>query len=277
MINCNPETVSTDYDQTDKLFFEPLTLENVLDVCDIERPAGVIVSFGGQTPLKLARILEANGVPILGTTPESIDRAEDRKRFAADLDRLGLLQAANRSVRSLDEARAAAEELGYPVLVRPSYVLGGRAMEIVVNREPSMASEARHLGETEFPKHQELDASHKNLRPALRAAFKSAARRLQDYARRQRGDTKIHAPLAKGYVSKIAPDDGYGFLATDDGREIYFHKNSVLNEAFPRLKVGTAVSFVEEPGEKGPQASTVRIIGHQGMLQGEQQGKALVH
>ncbi len=149
--------------------------------------------------------------------------------------------------------------------------------EITVNHEPSMASEVRHLGETDIPKHQELDASHRHLRPALKAAFRSAARRLQDYARRQRGDIKIHAPLAKGYVSKIAPDDGYGFLITDDSREIYFHKNSVLNEAFSRMKVGTTVSFVEEPGEKGPQASTVRIIGHRGMPRGEQQGKASVH
>lgn len=149
--------------------------------------------------------------------------------------------------------------------------------EVVVNREPSMANEVRHLGETDFPKHQELEASRKNLRSALKAAFRSAGRRLQDYARCQRGAIKIHAPLATAYVTKIALDDDYGFLLTDDGREIYFHKNSVLNEAFARLKVGTIVSFVEEPGEKGPQASTVRIIGHQGMPRGEEQGKTLVH
>jgi carbamoyl-phosphate synthase large subunit len=135
MINSNPETVSTDYDTADRLYFEPVTLENVLNIVEAEKPVGVIVQLGGQTPLSLAVPLEKCGVPILGTTPESIDRAEDRKRFAEALDKLGLLQAANRSVRSVEEARAAAEELGYPVLVRPSYVLGGRAMEIVMNRE----------------------------------------------------------------------------------------------------------------------------------------------
>ncbi len=149
--------------------------------------------------------------------------------------------------------------------------------EIVVTREPSMAREARHLGETDIPKYRELEASHRHLRPALKAAFRSAARRLQDYARRQRGDIKIHAPLVKARVSKIAPDDGYGFLMADDGREIYFHKNSVLNEAFSRMKVGTTVSFVEEPGEKGPQASTVRIIDSHKSSKGEQPKEILVH
>ena len=135
MINSNPETVSTDYDTADKLFFEPVTLENVLNVVEAERPIGVVVQLGGQTPLSLAVPLERAGVAILGTTPDQIDRAEDRERFAAALDSLGLRQAPNRSVRSLDEARVAADALGYPVLVRPSYVLGGRAMEIVQNRE----------------------------------------------------------------------------------------------------------------------------------------------
>ena len=135
MINSNPETVSTDYDTADKLYFEPVTLENVLNVVEAERPIGVVVQLGGQTPLSLALPLARAGVPILGTTPDQIDRAEDRERFAAALDRLGFRQAPNRSVRTLDEARRAADELGYPVLVRPSYVLGGRAMEIVQNRE----------------------------------------------------------------------------------------------------------------------------------------------
>ena len=131
MVNCNPETVSTDYDTSDRLYFEPLTLEDVLEIVDKEKPEGVIVQFGGQTPLKLARDLEAAGVPIIGTSPDSIDRAEDRERFQQLLHELGLLQAPNRTARTSDEALAAAKEIGYPVVVRPSYVLGGRAMEIV--------------------------------------------------------------------------------------------------------------------------------------------------
>jgi len=131
MVNCNPETVSTDYDTSDRLYFEPLTLEDVLEIVHIERPLGVIVQFGGQTPLKLARDLEANGVPIIGTTPDSIDVAEDRERFQKLLTRLKLKQPPNRTARSPLEALAVAEEIGYPLVVRPSYVLGGRAMEIV--------------------------------------------------------------------------------------------------------------------------------------------------
>jgi carbamoyl-phosphate synthase large subunit len=131
MINCNPETVSTDYDTSDRLYFEPLTLEDVLNVVEKEHPLGVIVQFGGQTPLKLAVPLQSAGVPILGTSPDAIDRAEDRQRFSALLDELGLNQAAGATVRSLPEARQVASRLGYPVLVRPSYVLGGRAMRIV--------------------------------------------------------------------------------------------------------------------------------------------------
>ncbi len=131
MVNCNPETVSTDYDTSNRLYFEPLTLEDVLEIVDKEKPEGVIVQFGGQTPLKLARALEAAGVPIIGTSPDSIDRAEDRERFQKLLDELKLLQAPNRTARTEDEALAAAKEIGYPVVVRPSYVLGGRAMEIV--------------------------------------------------------------------------------------------------------------------------------------------------
>ena len=131
MVNCNPETVSTDFDTSDRLYFEPLTLEDVLAIADIEKPKGVIVQFGGQTPLKLARALEAAGVPIIGTSPDAIDAAEDRERFQQMLNHLGLTQPANKIVRNVDEGIQAAEEIGYPLVVRPSYVLGGRAMEIV--------------------------------------------------------------------------------------------------------------------------------------------------
>ncbi len=131
MVNCNPETVSTDYDTSDRLYFEPLTLEDVLEIVDKEKPIGVIVQFGGQTPLKLARALEANGVPIIGTTPDMIDMAEDRERFQKLIHELGLLQPPNRTARTFDEAIMKAREIGYPLVVRPSYVLGGRAMEII--------------------------------------------------------------------------------------------------------------------------------------------------
>ncbi|MBK1707849.1 carbamoyl-phosphate synthase large subunit [Marichromatium gracile] len=131
MVNCNPETVSTDYDTSDRLYFEPLTLEDVLEVVECERPRGVIVQYGGQTPLKLARALEAAGVPIIGTTPDSIDLAEDRERFQHMIQDLGLLQPPNATARSEAEAVALAADIGYPLVVRPSYVLGGRAMEIV--------------------------------------------------------------------------------------------------------------------------------------------------
>ena len=135
MVNCNPETVSTDYDTSDRLYFEPLTLEDVLEICHIEQPTGVIVQFGGQTPLKLARQLEAAGVPIIGTTPDSIDLAEDRERFQALVEKLDLLQPPNATVRKVEEAVPLANKIGYPVVVRPSYVLGGRAMEVVFNDE----------------------------------------------------------------------------------------------------------------------------------------------
>jgi carbamoyl-phosphate synthase large subunit len=131
MVNCNPETVSTDYDTSDRLYFEPLTLEDVLEIVRIEQPVGVIVQYGGQTPLKLARDLEKFGVPIVGTTPDAIDRAEDRERFQHMINELGLLQPPNRTARAEDEALRLAAEIGYPLVVRPSYVLGGRAMEIV--------------------------------------------------------------------------------------------------------------------------------------------------
>ena len=135
MVNCNPETVSTDYDTSDKLYFEPLTLEDVLNITAREQPDGVIVQFGGQTPLKLALALERAGVPIIGTSPNSIDLAEDRERFKELLERLGLRQPHNGAARSMDEALRVAGSIGYPVLVRPSYVLGGRAMEIVYEEE----------------------------------------------------------------------------------------------------------------------------------------------
>jgi len=131
MVNCNPETVSTDYDTSDRLYFESVTLEDVLEIVHLEQPEGVIVQYGGQTPLKLAVDLENAGVPILGTSPEAIDRAEDRERFQQMIQRLGLLQPENATVRTQEEAVRAAEKIGYPLVVRPSYVLGGRAMEIV--------------------------------------------------------------------------------------------------------------------------------------------------
>ncbi|SIT66264.1 carbamoyl-phosphate synthase large subunit [Ectothiorhodosinus mongolicus] len=133
MVNCNPETVSTDYDTSDRLYFEPLTLEDVLEIVHKEQPAGLIIQFGGQTPLKLARDLEAAGAPVIGTTPDCIDLAEDRERFQQLIDQLGLVQPPNRTARSAEEAVGHAEAIGYPVVVRPSYVLGGRAMEIVYN------------------------------------------------------------------------------------------------------------------------------------------------
>ena len=135
MVNCNPETVSTDYDTSDRLYFESLTLEDVLEIVAIEKPLGVIVQFGGQTPLKLARDLEAAGVPIIGTSPDSIDLAEDRERFQRLVASLKLKQPPNRTARDADEAVIKAEEVGYPLVVRPSYVLGGRAMEVVFSEE----------------------------------------------------------------------------------------------------------------------------------------------
>ena len=131
MVNCNPETVSTDYDTSDRLYFEPVTLEDVLEIVAKEQPKGVIVQYGGQTPLKLARALEAAGVPVIGTSPEAIDRAEDRERFQQMVNKLNLKQPANATVTNVEQALTMAEEIGFPLVVRPSYVLGGRAMEIV--------------------------------------------------------------------------------------------------------------------------------------------------
>jgi len=162
MVNCNPETVSTDYDTSDRLYFEPVTLEDVLEIVAVEQPKGVIVQFGGQTPLKLARDLEAAGVPIIGTTPDAIDRAEDRERFQKMIQKLGLLQPPNTTVRSIDEAVAAADTIGYPLVVRPSYVLGGRAMEIVYN-------------EKELLRYMNTAVSVSNDSPVLLDRFLSAA------------------------------------------------------------------------------------------------------
>jgi carbamoyl-phosphate synthase large subunit len=135
MINSNPETVSTDYDTSSRLYFEPLSAEDVLAVCEVERPVGVIVQLGGQTPLRLAPVLEGAGFPVLGTRPEAIDLAEDRGKFAALCAELGIPAPPHGEARDLDEARAAAARIGYPVVVRPSYVLGGRAMEIVYGED----------------------------------------------------------------------------------------------------------------------------------------------
>ncbi|HHX8717079.1 carbamoyl-phosphate synthase large subunit [Vibrio alginolyticus] len=135
MVNCNPETVSTDYDTSDRLYFEPVTLEDVLSIARVEKPKGVIVQYGGQTPLKLARALEAAGVPIIGTSPDAIDRAEDRERFQAAVDRLGLLQPENATVTTMEQAVEKSKEICFPLVVRPSYVLGGRAMEIVYDEQ----------------------------------------------------------------------------------------------------------------------------------------------
>ncbi|MDP2269620.1 MAG: carbamoyl-phosphate synthase large subunit [Archangium sp.] len=147
MVNCNPETVSTDYDTSDRLYFEPLTMEDVLEIIHREKPLGVIVQFGGQTPLKLSKPLEAAGVPILGTSPDAIDQAEDRERFAKLVDRLRLRQPENGTARSPEEAFKTAESIGYPVMVRPSYVLGGRAMEVVYDK----ADLERYMRESMMP------------------------------------------------------------------------------------------------------------------------------
>lgn len=133
MVNCNPETVSTDYDTSDRLYFEPVTLEDVLEICRIEKPEGVIVQYGGQTPLKICRALEAEGVRIVGTSTDAIDCAEDRERFQKLINELGLRQPPNATCHTQEAALEAAERIGYPIVVRPSYVLGGRAMDIVHN------------------------------------------------------------------------------------------------------------------------------------------------
>ena len=162
MINCNPETVSTDYDTSDRLYFESITLEDVLEIVQLEKPKGVIVHYGGQTPLKLARGLEEAGVPIIGTSPDAIDRAEDRERFQKMIEHLGLRQPSNATVRSLEEGIIAANKIGYPLVVRPSYVLGGRAMEIV-------------YGESELVKYMKEAVIVSNDSPVLLDHFLNAA------------------------------------------------------------------------------------------------------
>ena len=149
--------------------------------------------------------------------------------------------------------------------------------EIVVNREPALDLEARVLDYPAAAKHLELNPTMKNLHLAIKSAFRIASRRLQDYARRQRGEVKQHVPAAHAFVSQIFPGEGYGFLTSNDGREIYFHENSVLNEAFPQLEVGTTVSFVEEQGDHGPQASTVRIVEERRSSREKKPALALVH
>src|SRR6202021_2171205 len=135
MVNCNPETGSTDYDTSDRLYFEPLTFEDVMEIIDKEKPEGVIVQYGGQTPLKLSRALAAAGAPIIGTTPDSIDVAEDRERFQKLVTALKVKQPASASGRTEESAVLLAREVGFPLVVRPSYVLGGRAMEVVFNED----------------------------------------------------------------------------------------------------------------------------------------------
>lgn len=149
--------------------------------------------------------------------------------------------------------------------------------EIVVNREPSLVADIRHLGKPASSKQMEIDGAQRNLRLAIKSAFRTAERRLQNYARCQRGEVKLHAPAAESFVSKIVREKGYGFLTANDGREIYFHENSVLDEGFSRLELGTKVSFVEEPGNKGPQASTVRIIEEHRTWQGTAHAEAVIH
>ena len=167
MVNCNPETVSTDYDTSDRLYFEPLTYEDVLNIVEKEKPEGVIVQFGGQTPLKLAVALEKAGVPIIGTSPDSIDRAEDRERFQVMLHKLGLRQPENGTARSFEEAEKIAERIGYPVVVRPSYVLGGRAMEIVYDVDDLrryMHDRGAGLSRTPHPDRQVSGRRHRDRR-----------------------------------------------------------------------------------------------------------------
>ncbi len=216
MVNCNPETVSTDYDTSDRLYFEPVTLEDVLEIVAIEKPLGVIVQYGGQTPLKLALELEANGVPIIGTSPDSIDMAEDRERFQQLLHTLGLKQPPNRTARTEEAALELAQQIGYPLVVRPSYVLGGRAMEIVhgdkdlerymreavkVSREVAGAAgplpRRRHRGRCRLHqrRHQRDDRRH------------HGAHRTGGGALRRLGLLVAALHVARGVAGRVAPPD----------------------------------------------------------------------
>jgi len=191
--------------------------------------------------------------------------AEVEKWIRAEVDKLDSLYSRVMGCRVAVELPHRHHRKGSPYHIRID--LSVPHGEIVVKREPSLNARARHLGEGKTKKQSEVKVPHKELRQTIDDAFKAAGRRLQDYARRQRGDIKGTTLLPEGRVSKILPQEGYGFLTSYDGREIYFHKNSVLGRAFPRLQVGTTVRFAEEAGEKGPQASTVRVVPKQRMQQ----------
>ena len=198
--------------------------------------------------------------------------AEVEKWIRAEVDKLDSLYSRVMGCRVAVELPHRHHRKGSPYHIRIDLTVPHG--EIVVKREPSLNARARHLGERDTKKRSEVKVPHRELRQAINDAFKAAGRRLQDYARRQRGDIKSTTLLPEGRVSKILPQEGYGFLTSDDGREIYFHKNSVLGRAFSHLKVGTTVKFVEEPGEKGPQASTVRVVTKQGIQQPSKQAAA---
>ena len=188
MVNCNPETVSTDYDTSDRLYFEPLTLEDVLEVIAKEEPEGVIVQYGGQTPLKLSRALEAAGAPIIGTSPDSIDIAEDRERFQVLVKNLGLKQPANATARTEEQAVALRANVGFPLVVRPSYVLGGRAMEVVFNEEDLRAYMTT--------RRQRVERQPGAARPLPRRRHRSRRRRV--LRRRRRADRRHHGARRAG-------------------------------------------------------------------------------
>jgi cold shock CspA family protein len=178
----------------------------------------------------------------------------------SDVEKLEVFCGRVMGCRVLVESPHRHRARGAPYHVRIEITVPGG--ELVVKREPSLKGLARQEGKVAVPKHLNVGVPHKDLRLAIDDAFRAAGRRLQDYVRRQSGQVKAHAPLSLARVSKLRSDDGYGFLETEDGREIYFHRESVLKRAFDHLRLGTKVTFVEEPGEKGPQASTVRILGH---------------
>ena len=195
MINCNPETVSTDYDTSDRLYFEPLTADDVLAVIEQEQPEGVIVQFGGQTPLRLAKTLEEAGVKLLGTPVDAIDLAEDRGRFGAMLERLGIAHPPYGTALSSTEAEVIAAEVGFPLLVRPSYVLGGRAMEICYSTDDLATYLGRHAkADREHPLLLDRfleDAIEAGRRRALRRANRLCARRRHGARRARRGCTPV--------------------------------------------------------------------------------------